>query len=164
MFPVKLPYQRVATRRYAARRRDSLGRLNFSRHRRMKATLVSQRSTPLRISRMKRAICRLKTGMRRAGIVRAWRSSAAVPGAANIVRCFAQLGALEAVVDNNAETIESLVALFGCRGPVGAGSYRTIRRIDALVIGHAAFRPTRIWRWRRSPAASMSSSRSPWTA
>ncbi|WP_349370862.1 Gfo/Idh/MocA family oxidoreductase [Salinarimonas sp.] len=34
----------------------------------------------------------------------------------NIARCFATLGTLEAVVDPNAETVESLTALFGCRG------------------------------------------------
>lgn len=34
----------------------------------------------------------------------------------NIARCFATLGRLEAVVDPNADTVESLTALFGCRG------------------------------------------------
>lgn len=33
----------------------------------------------------------------------------------NIARCFATLGRLEAVVDPNPQTVESLVALFGCR-------------------------------------------------
>lgn len=51
----------------------------------------------------------------------------------NIVRCFAQLGALEAVVDNNAETIESLVALFGCRA-LSAQEAIEDPAIDALVI------------------------------
>lgn len=51
----------------------------------------------------------------------------------NIVRCFAQLGALAAVVDNNAETIESLVALFGCRA-LSAKEAIDNPAIDALVI------------------------------
>ncbi|WP_052341731.1 Gfo/Idh/MocA family protein [Salinarimonas rosea] len=34
----------------------------------------------------------------------------------NIARCFAGLGVLEAVVDPNPQTVESLTALFGCRG------------------------------------------------
>jgi predicted dehydrogenase len=51
----------------------------------------------------------------------------------NIVRCFAQLGALEAVVDNNAETIESLIALFGCRA-MSADQAIADPDIDAVVI------------------------------
>ncbi len=51
----------------------------------------------------------------------------------NIVRCFAQLGALEAVVDNNAETIESLIALFGCRA-MSAEEALASPDIDAVVI------------------------------
>lgn len=51
----------------------------------------------------------------------------------NIVRCFAQLGALEAVVDNNADTIESLVALFGCRA-MSVGQALAAPDIDAVVI------------------------------
>ncbi len=51
----------------------------------------------------------------------------------NIVRCFAQLGALEAVVDNNAETIESLVALFGCRA-MSVEQALAAPDIDAIVI------------------------------
>ncbi|WP_188910669.1 Gfo/Idh/MocA family protein [Salinarimonas ramus] len=34
----------------------------------------------------------------------------------NIARCFSSLGVLEAVVDPNRQTVESLTALFGCRG------------------------------------------------
>ncbi|MCC5976931.1 MAG: Gfo/Idh/MocA family oxidoreductase [Salinarimonas sp.] len=51
----------------------------------------------------------------------------------NIVRCFAQLGALEAVVDNNAETIESLIALFGCRA-MSAEQALSDPGIDAVII------------------------------
>ncbi|KPQ09070.1 MAG: putative dehydrogenase [Saliniramus fredricksonii] len=51
----------------------------------------------------------------------------------NIVRCFAQLGALEAVVDNNADTIESLVALFGCRA-MSVEQALAAPDIDAIVI------------------------------
>jgi predicted dehydrogenase len=51
----------------------------------------------------------------------------------NIVRCFAQLGALSAVVDNNAETIESLIALFGCRA-MSAEQALSSPDIDAVVI------------------------------
>ncbi len=51
----------------------------------------------------------------------------------NLVRCFATLGALDAVVDNNPETIESLVALFGCRA-LTAEEAIADPAIDAIVV------------------------------